>query len=157
MIAPALLLFVAAVLPFSANAQVYKCEVEGDTRYQDRPCTGSDAGSAASEVPDLDNLSTMGGDSRRPPVDLSAIVMEHFANPLKPHLEARASAGGYLLEGMSRHKAIAILGEPNTRRVNLNSDGQGCEMLYWQHPNGTQEAHQALICESRVVRYQHSP
>ncbi|MEQ6888343.1 hypothetical protein ABE957_06635 [Halomonas sp. CS7] len=156
MIKPALLLLIASMLPPLANAQVYKCEVGNNTRYQDHPCAGPSA-SESGQMPNLNNLSTMGSERRRPPTDLSAIVMEQLANPLRPHLEARASAGGYLLEGMSRHKAIAILGEPNTRRVNLNSDGQSCEMLYWQHENGKRESHQALICEDRVVSYRKSP
>ena len=125
-----LLPIVLLLLALPAAAEVYRCELQGKTVYQDRPCPGNSGGPAVlrpiSVIPAPSSAAapsstTAPAESRSaPPV---------AAAPTSPSLtpaEVRAAIiGNRVLHGMKAEEVLAAAGRHTDHRVEAGSDAEG--------------------------------
>lgn len=159
MIKPAI---VAAVLllPLTSHAQIYKCEANGRTTFQDVPC-GDRSGSVR-----RDSLSTyQAPPTHRRPLQGSSPQRSRQSQqssnvPQPNYLDrinqtnniTRARARGHLAIGMTRNQATQVLGNPHRTSRRTYGDNV-CDVFYWNNPRFSPGRHIATICEGEVVRY----
>ncbi|GAA0623480.1 hypothetical protein GCM10009016_10450 [Halomonas beimenensis] len=157
MIKPAFLL-VVALLPLSAHAQVYKCEVGDATLYQDTPCPGAQApitrGAITTyQAPDLRDFPTLRRPDPRPSPRPSGSTSSYQADLDARNARVRAQARGELVPGMTKGQVLAMLGQPDSERDHRLSSGKICEYWSWQNPRFLdRHFYSAVICDGKVAR-----
>ncbi|RTR02944.1 hypothetical protein [Halomonas nitroreducens] len=147
-----------AGLPLAAPGQVYRCDLDGSTRYQASPC------------PQGERLREDGAITTYPPPDLSAFPSLPGADPPsdrpsgrstrdylstldRRNAKARAHGRGHLVAGMSENQALTILGAPDSVGRVSHADGETCKTLRWDDPPFVDGRHRATICDGKVVRH----
>lgn len=161
MIRPTLLIAAILLLPLTAQGQVYKCEVNGQTAFQDVPCGD------ATQTINRGSISTyQAPPSHRQPLRRSVpqtSQRQQRSRQPQPTVNGqgstvtrndfvRARADGRLLEGMTESQTISILGYPDnydSQRHKRNS----CKNFRWHNPRFSRGHHYALICNGVVERY----
>ncbi|WP_425485954.1 DUF4124 domain-containing protein [Halomonas campaniensis] len=162
------LLTAILLLPLTAEAQVYRCEVDGRTTFQDAPC-GDGTGSVR-----RDSLSTyQAPPSHQRPLQRSRPPRSSPQSPARAPQQqrlpnapevgyidradqrnniTRARARGLLAIGMTEAQTIQVLGHPhnhNTQRFNNKT----CKTYFWTNPRFSPGRHVATLCDGEVVRY----
>lgn len=160
MIAPALLLFVAILLPLSTYADIHKCQIGGDTLYQEDPCPGARAPMTRGnmlmyEAPDLRELRrAIPSTPRSQPQQRRPQTSRGFESSLtERNRRVQAQARGELIPGMTKGQVYAMLGEPTYASNFVNSEGERCHNWVWINPRFLDKRrYRAIICDGRVVR-----
>ncbi|SFU69206.1 DUF4124 domain-containing protein [Halomonas korlensis] len=154
------LLAALLLLPLAAQAQVYRCDVDGRTIFQDSPC-----GENSTRV-SQDSLTTY-----QPPAAHTRPLRSRSRSNTKPQSEMAASDGltylerinkrnnivkargrGQLAVGMSETDTISILGYPNNyASQRLKRDE--CKQFRWYNPRFSSGHHYALICDGKVIKH----
>lgn len=153
MIAPALLLFVAALLPLSAHADIHKCQIGGDTLYQEEPCPGARVPMTRGnvmmyEAPDLRELRRV-----LPPLtSRSRSSNSHRANLERRNERVQAQARGQIVPGMTVGQLYAMLGQPSSKRDTNNINGQSCERWSWVNPRFAERNYYSTTVCGGIVR-----
>ena len=163
-----ILLAALLLLPLSAHAQVYRCDIVGQAHYQSRPCDENSTRILQ------DNLTTYQAppahQQQRSPAPRAQRQPQYRELPPNPsnaptlrHLDrtqlhiriAHARSQGYLALGMPESQTISILGHPDNSQLQRFSD-KTCRVLSWDNAHSSRGRHQAMICDGIVVRYRRS-
>lgn len=166
MIKPAIIAAIL-LLPLAAHAQVYRCEVNGRTTFQDSPC-GENATTIRQHPlttyqapPEHRRALQPSQPQRQAPPPAQRPPQQQLPNaPQIGYMDRidqrnniiRARARGLLAVGMTEAQAIQILGRPhnhNTQRFNNAT----CKNYFWNNPRFSPGRHVATICNGEVVRY----
>ncbi len=163
------LLLAMALLPLSSHAQVYKCEVDGSTAYQDTPCTDGEVFITRDTLTSLEAQAHAQADPAPAPAPAPARQprRQHSSQPRQPsstssyrsELEARnarvkAGIRGEIVEGMTKGQLYMMLGEPDHERKYTRSDGKRCEYWSWSEPRFVpKDIYQATICDEKVITH----
>ncbi|QNI02021.1 DUF4124 domain-containing protein [Halomonas sp. SH5A2] len=156
------LLVFLALLPLSAQAELYKCVTNGHTTFQDFPCESGNAepiqpsGISIYTPPDLSpqpresrSVTPQPNRSR----NNSSASSDYQSTTERRNAEVRARTRGVVIPGMSERQAISILGKPaniSTRTRN----GRTCRYLYWDGSRPFQDGyHRVTICGGEVSSY----
>lgn len=145
-------------LPLAAQGQVYKCDLDGRTRYQASPCSrgkrlDEDEVITTYPAPDLSRFPTLPR-AAPPPVRREGRSTRDYLTALdRRNAQARAHARGHLVAGMSENQALTILGKPDHVGRLFQADGETCQTLRWDDPPFVDGRHRATLCDGKVVSY----
>ncbi|WP_447554026.1 DUF4124 domain-containing protein [Vreelandella sp. EE22] len=157
-----ILLAALVLLPFSAQAQLYKCVSNGHTTFQDSPCANGN-----SETVDTNNLTIIQAPPQRnrpqhsQPIQqphrrqqtYSSSSSNYQTTTQRRNAEVNARARGVVIPGMSENQAISILGNP-ARISSYTYGGDLCRRLYWDGRQRFQNGrHTVVICNGEVSSY----
>lgn len=154
------LLLAMALLPLSSHAQVYKCEVDGSTAYQDTPCPGGEAFATSGSLTVFEAHAPAdpppAQQRRRQPASQSR--HSSSTNSYQSELEAKnarthALAEGRIVEGMTQGQLYMMLGEPDSKRDYTRSNGDICERWFWKDSRFVpKDFYEAITCNGKVAR-----
>ncbi len=162
------LLLAMALLPLSAHAQVYKCEVDGSTAYQDTPCTDGEVFITRDTLTSLEAQAHVRSDPsparqpiRRPssqpsqqPSSQSPSTSSYRSELEDRNARVKAGIRGEIVEGMTKGQLYMMLGEPDHERKYTRSDGMRCQYWTWSEPRFVREdIYQATICNGKVITH----
>lgn len=155
------LLVLLALTPFTANADIHKCVINGHTTFQDFPCTQgaaplSNSGTLSTlPIPPpaprsyAPNVSQQTQRSQRSSSNRS----NYQSTTERRNAEVRAAARGVVIPGMSERQAINILGQPSSTSTRTYG-GSLCRYLYWDGSRPFQDGrHSVRICNGEVSSY----
>lgn len=159
MIKPALIIAALLLVPLAAHAQVYRCDVNGQPTFQDRPCGDSSPLGirdriSVYEAPDLPpiKLTRPSQPQRSSQHSQSASHSRYLSSTEMRREHVRARSQGRLAVGMSENQAIQILGHPDNYHRERNVRDR-CKSYYWNNPRFSPGYHSASICNGEVSRY----
>ena len=120
-------LLVAALIPCSAVAEIYKCVQDGKTLYQDQPCRGAGSGTVVTS-PDTNGTSptATGGEERL--TRLKASVNEMARERRKREIAYEIGGLEREISGYDRAEKIELAALTDKKRYNEND----INMARWQ-------------------------
>lgn len=150
------------LLPLSAHAEIFRCEVNGRTTFQDTPCT-----TGTSSRVNTNNLTVLptAPPSSRPQTpsrsatpqtqqrSYSSSSSNYQTTTQRRNAEVQARARGVVIPGMSENQAISVLGRP-ARISSYTFNEALCRRLYWDGSRPFQNGrHTVVICNGEVSSY----
>lgn len=110
---------IAALVIAPASAEVYKCEVDGNTTFQDKPCAGSESGDNVVKIRSKPKRQQQGGMRQ---TEIKAFCVDKWPNDFRMQ-EHCLSKQGDGLDGLMRHvERLERLGEPALATIIVTCD-----------------------------------
>jgi len=127
------ILIAVLLLSPTAQAEVFKCAVDGKTIYQDKPCAGSTREASRANLPPITSMSSPYSGMETSPAAKSeagaptANVPAAQMQPAPPTANEIRSAviGNRVLQGMKASEVTAAAGKYRDHRVTSGADAQG--------------------------------
>lgn len=139
-----------ALIPLSAQAEIFRCVSNGHTVFQDFPCEG-----APSERVNANTINIMTAPTYQPPRPPTSQPQSSNRSNNRNHQtwtnrrNAETRSRPSLVRGMSRQRVFDVYGSPNSRSTVMRN-GQACERLTWHSPRSYSGTITAIICDQKI-------
>lgn len=117
-----LLLSLLLLVSANAQAEVFRCKVNGKTSYQDKPCAGQSREDSRAKLPPISVIGNMGGQGKGAESSSGAFVKPP---PLPAGDVSAAIKANRVILGMTGQEILAAAGQYSDHKTAPGSDAQG--------------------------------